>query len=63
MTTSAISSCPFPPEAMAYYPVSPRVNNVRHDDAAVLDRVDPAAAESSAEHEPPPPTPEQESLF
>jgi putative SOS response-associated peptidase YedK len=44
---------PFPPEAMAHYPVSPRVNNVRHDDAAVLDRVDPAAAESGAEHEPP----------
>jgi putative SOS response-associated peptidase YedK len=54
---------PFPPEEMAHYPVSPRVNNVRHDDPAVLERVDPTAAESGAEHEPPPPTPEQESLF
>ena len=53
---------PFSPEAMAHYPVSPRVNNVRHDDASVLDRVDPAAADS-VEHEAPPPAPEQESLF
>ena len=53
---------PYPAAAMAYYPVSQRVNNVRHDDASVLERVDPAAGESRAPHEPPAP-PEQESLF
>jgi len=54
----------FPPETMAHYPVSTRVNSVRHDDASVLDRVDPAAAaESDVEHDPPQPAPEQESLF
>ena len=54
---------PYPPAGMAYYPVSPRVNNVRHDDASVLDRVEPATGESGAEHDPPPHPPEQESLF
>jgi putative SOS response-associated peptidase YedK len=55
---------PFPAEAMAYYPVSPRVNSVRNDDAKLIVRVDEAAHdEGSAEHEPPPPSPEQDSLF
>ncbi len=53
---------PYPAAAMAYYPVSHRVNNVRHDDASVLERVDPEAGESRVPHEPPAP-PEQESLF
>jgi len=54
---------PYPPAAMAYYPVSPRVNSVRHDDASLLERVDPIAGEIGADHEPPPHPPEQESLF
>lgn len=53
---------PYPAAAMACYPVSHRVNSVRNDDASVLERVDPAAAESTS-HEPAPPPPEQESLF
>ena len=47
---------------MAYYPVSTRVNNVRNDDAKLIERAEPM---------PPTPTPnttaaappEQESLF
>ncbi len=55
---------PFPAEAMAYYPVSPRVNSVRNDDAKLIVRVDEAGQEEvAAESEPPPPPPEQESLF
>jgi putative SOS response-associated peptidase YedK len=55
---------PYPAEAMTYYPVSPRVNSVRNDDAKLIVRVDEAASEATtAEHEPPPPIPEQESLF
>jgi putative SOS response-associated peptidase YedK len=56
---------PYPPAEMAYYPVSPRVNNVRNDDASVLDRVESTVGDRGAEHEPPPPPPEpeQESLF
>ncbi len=30
---------PYPSAAMAYYPVSARVNNVRHDDASLIERV------------------------
>lgn len=41
---------PYPPEAMHAYPVSPRVNSVRNDDAALLD-----AAPASAILEPTPP--------
>ena len=44
--TSAISSCRTRASAMAYYPVSHRVNSVRNDDASVLERVEPSAAES-----------------
>ena len=54
---------PHPAAAMAFYPVSPRVNSVRHDDPSLLERVEPEAGESGAEHEPPPHPPEQESLF
>ncbi|MEP7181272.1 MAG: SOS response-associated peptidase [Betaproteobacteria bacterium] len=53
---------PFPSAAMAAYPVSTRVNNVRHDDAALIEAVTPIAAEPDEDHEPSPP-PEQESLF
>ena len=53
---------PYPSEAMAYYPVSTRVNSVRHDDASLIEPV--AALEpESADAEPPPHPPEQESLF
>jgi putative SOS response-associated peptidase YedK len=54
---------PYPATAMAFYPVSPRVNSVRHDDASLLVHVDPAAGEAAGDHEPPPHPPEQESLF
>jgi putative SOS response-associated peptidase YedK len=53
---------PYPADAMAYYPVSTRVNSVRHDDASLIE---PAAAgeRDAAEAEPLPHPPEQESLF
>ena len=53
---------PYPSEAMACHPVSARVNSVRHDDASLIE---PAAAlePESADTEPPPHPPEQESLF
>jgi putative SOS response-associated peptidase YedK len=55
---------PFPAEAMTYYPVSPRVNSVKNDDARLIDPVEDAAApESATSHEPPPGSPEQDSLF
>ena len=54
---------PYPAAAMTVYPVSPRVNSVRHDDASLLEHVDPAAGEAAGDHEPPPHPPEQESLF
>jgi len=53
---------PFPSEAMAYYPVSTRVNSVRHDDASLIEPVAALEPEAS-DAEPPPHTPEQESLF
>jgi putative SOS response-associated peptidase YedK len=54
---------PYPPGAMAYYPVSPRVNSVRFDDASLIERG--AALTAPADEEPPLPShpPEQESLF
>jgi len=52
---------PYPDEALAYHPVSTRVNNVRHDDASLIEAAAPMAADSV--HEPPPLPPEQESLF
>jgi putative SOS response-associated peptidase YedK len=53
---------PFPAERMTHYPVSARVNSVRHDDAKVIECVEPIAprAELSAERER---EPAQESLF
>jgi putative SOS response-associated peptidase YedK len=53
---------PYPSSSMACYPVSLRVNAVRHDDAALLERVEPQAREAS-EAEVAPTVPEQESLF
>ena len=53
---------PFPAEAMAYYPVSTRVNNVRHDDAALIESAEPIPVDT-ADGDAPPPAPEQESLF
>jgi putative SOS response-associated peptidase YedK len=53
---------PYPSDAMAYYPISPRVNNVRHDDALLIERTEPMAADAEPEHDAPRP-PEQESLF
>ena len=53
---------PYPSDAMAYYPISPRVNNVRHDDAMLIERTEPMAADAEPEHDAPRP-PEQESLF
>jgi putative SOS response-associated peptidase YedK len=55
---------PYPAEAMTYYPVSLRVNSVRHDDARLIDAIteDPAvaaAADATDNSEPP----GQESLF
>jgi putative SOS response-associated peptidase YedK len=54
---------PYPSSAMAYYPVSSRVNSVRHDDAALIDPVAGTHHEPGTEAEPPPHPPEQESLF
>ncbi len=57
---------PYPAEAMTYYPVSTRVNSVRHDDPTLIDRVaeagspspnDARAAPAAAE------APEQPDLF
>jgi putative SOS response-associated peptidase YedK len=56
---------PYPAEAMTYYPVSARVNNVRHDDPSLIE-VTTAAATAAApgsDDAPPPHPPEQESLF
>ncbi len=57
---------PYPAEAMAYYPVSTRVNSVRHDDASLLE---PSHAPVTAPHPEPAaagagePPPEQSELF
>ena len=49
---------PYPSAEMAFYPVSSRVNNVRNDEASLIEHS--ASADSAdVEHEPP----EQESLF
>jgi len=39
---------PYPADAMAYYPVSTRVNSVRHDDASLIERVAESATASNA---------------
>jgi putative SOS response-associated peptidase YedK len=54
---------PYPSAAIAYYPVSPKVNNVRNDDPSLIERTEAIAEGSDAEQEPPPHLPEQESLF
>ena len=53
---------PYPSSAMATYPVSSRVNSVRNDDAALLERTEALAVEAS-EVADAPALPEQESLF
>ncbi len=60
---------PFPAEAMTYYPVSTRVNSVRHDDATLIESIPddtkaavPVEGAVVPEVEPAPP-PEQSSLF
>jgi len=52
---------PYPAAAMACRPVSFRVNSVRNDDAALLDRAEQAAVDTATEDAPN--IPEQESLF
>ena len=54
---------PYPSDAMAWYPVSTRVNAVRHDDATLLRPVGAAHAAPPPPETPPPHDPEQESLF
>lgn len=57
---------PFPSEAMAYYPISARVNNVHHDDASLILHTPPPppdATDTPDQALPPPHPPEQESLF
>jgi len=54
---------PYRSDAMAYHPVSSRVNNVRHDDVSLIEETGPVAGEMSTDHTPPPHVPEQESLF
>ena len=53
---------PYPSAAMACYPVSTRVSNVRNDDPAVLERAEPVAVEAGT-GDAEPNAPEQESLF
>ena len=53
---------PYPSAEMAFYPVSPRVNNVKHDDAKLIEAAEPMTVDSEPEH-PPPHAPEQEDLF
>jgi putative SOS response-associated peptidase YedK len=52
---------PYGGDDLAWHPVSSRVNNVRHDDASLIEPVPPLGAEAA--HEQPPHPPEQESLF
>jgi len=55
---------PYPAEAMTYYPVSPRVNSVRNDDAKLIVRVDEGEPHAAADlSEPHAGAPEQDSLF
>jgi putative SOS response-associated peptidase YedK len=62
---------PYPAAAMTYWPVSTRVNSVRHDDAALIERLpaaaamlplaDAPAAPTEADGPAPPPAPRQPS--
>jgi putative SOS response-associated peptidase YedK len=56
---------PFPSEAMAYYPISARVNNVHHDDASLILHAAPPPDEPDPQRgqTPSPQAPEQDSLF
>jgi putative SOS response-associated peptidase YedK len=54
---------PFPADAMAWYPVSTRVNSVHHDDAKLIECVSPPPPDAGDDGESPPHPPEQESLF
>jgi putative SOS response-associated peptidase YedK len=57
---------PYPADAMAWYPVSTRVNSVRNDDAQLLEPVrdgSPDAAAEPAEEAPAPEGPAQSQLF
>jgi putative SOS response-associated peptidase YedK len=62
---------PYPADAMTYYPVSTRVNSVRHDDATLIEPVpeagndapDAAPAAATAHAHPHEPPPEQTELF
>ena len=55
---------PYPADAMTYYPVSLRVNSVRNDDAKLIVRVEEGGPHATiGEFEPPPTSPEQDSLF
>jgi putative SOS response-associated peptidase YedK len=52
---------PYPSAEMVFYPVSARVNNVHNDEAKLIEHTTSLADDADAE--PPPHTPEQESLF
>ena len=54
---------PYPAEAMAYYPVSWRVNAVRNDDASLIDEVPEASPPAEGDEEAPERPPEQTELF
>ncbi len=54
---------PFPSSEMAYYPISPRVNSVKHDDAKLIERTEPIAARATPSTSRRPTSPEQEELF
>lgn len=54
---------PFPSEAMAYYAISARVNDVHHDDASLILHAAPLPPEDPAGQSPSLDAPEQESLF
>ena len=57
---------PYPADAMTYYPVSTRVNNVHHDDASLIECAASLPADDQGSDEadkPPPHAPEQEQLF
>jgi putative SOS response-associated peptidase YedK len=54
---------PYPADAMAWYPVSTRVNAVKNDDETLLRPVGPAHAAPPPPETRPPHDPEQESLF
>jgi putative SOS response-associated peptidase YedK len=54
---------PYPSAAMAFYPVSTRVNNVHRDDATLIEAVAADIPDGEAHGAAPPHKPEQESLF